>query len=161
MHRTPASVLGLEWLGEMLRKSRCQPLGDPSSSSALQLSMCHVAATQLQTLDAADVSAFPHGSHPTPPYGSHQIQLSQPLLVLSASPRKRGQEALQMLPNRFRKSGVRLHIPLIICSKDQSKTTKMEPEEILVWRSRGVKASDVSKRLDFHGATVLLPCPLL
>ena len=66
-----------------------------------------------------------------------------------------------MLPNRFRKPEVLLHLPLITNSEDQSKTTKMEPEKILALRSLGVKAFDISKRLAFDQAAGLLLCPLL
>lgn len=57
-------------------------------------------------------SAFPHPSQTTLFYRSYQLQLSQPLLVLSTSPGKWGQEALQMLPNSFRNPKVLLQLPL-------------------------------------------------
>lgn len=88
------------------------------------------------------ISAFPHLFQTTPLFffRSHQIQLSESLLVLFASSGKWGQEALQTSPNRFRKPKVLLHIPVIINSEDQSKTTKMEPEKIVVLQNLGVKA---------------------
>lgn len=88
------------------------------------------------------ISAFPHLFQTTPLFffRSHQIQLSESLLVLFASSGKWGQEALQMPPNRFRKPKVLLHIPVIIDSEDQSKTTKMEPEKTVVLQNLGVKA---------------------
>jgi len=72
--------------------------------------------------------------------------------VLSASTGKLGREALQLLPNRFRKPEVLLHLPLIINSEDQSK---MEMKKILTSRSLGVKAFDVSKSLAFTGTVGL------
>lgn len=66
-----------------------------------------------------------------------------------------------MLPNRFRKPKVLSHLPVIINSEDQSKIIKMETKKILSLRNLGVKAFDVSKRLDFNRAVGLVLCTLL
>lgn len=66
-----------------------------------------------------------------------------------------------MLAKRFRKDEVLLHLPLIINSEDQPKTTKMEPKKILESRSIGVKVFDISKGLAFDRAARQFHCPLL
>lgn len=152
MHRLSANFLGLEWLGEKSGQ-------DSSCSSALQLSMLHIAVTQLQQLlDAAGYFLL--------------FRIPPRLLFLQEPPDtaipgsscalcwKWGQEALQMLPNRFRKTKVLLYLPLIINLEDWSKTTKTESKKILSLRRLLVKAFDISKRFVFDRAVGLLLCPL-
>lgn len=124
MHRSPASFLSFEWLGEIPQKSGCQLLEDPSSSSAFQLSMLHVVATQLQWLqDAAGYFLLFH----IPPKA-----LSFPGAVRYSSP---SLFLWSLLPDRFRKPKVLSDLPLLINSEDQSKTTKMETKKTLALRS--------------------------